>query len=1025
MPGLATSVCQAVSRRLGWTASSDLLRLPDELLYHICVDVAEADKQARMRGDWTLRALLDDPSEHIFEGVDKAAATRQDWARLCALVDLLRAKPHLGQYIQHLDALAEIAYAKFAELNFTWPAEVDGVLVRLLAMSPNLKSIDVFPVKKKDVASMKWLDYTLRHIVFPFLSYRKIPSRVRISIENFQWHGRILAHHRHAAVVGNTSLSITEGGLDDADSWRHLPLSCPKLQHLTLAPPALPLCLSKGLAPSTLQSLTIRTSAMLMEHAVKDRDLLEKFWIDRYQPFLAALHQLPALERIQLDLAPFNADVLRALGHVAPALRELVFDGPAWRSTAVRDPETDADILDAISSLNMLRRVELLTVPDDDEPDVLPATKAYCKTRGIELLIVPEALEDEEDESEGEDFEDDEKRSGDVMGEAAGAQACAVFEFSPSSSSSAHGPHRAITASQDPPTAACPPYILYEPASPKASRPLTPRAMSSPILRLPEELLDLISGFVVELEGDGVVTTLALFSTCRRLLPSARRALWSDPTRSQRLRNWHQALHFQNTLLKKPGLGRLIVRLDWLVDVQSAFYRQKVEELLIENWTRHLLSTCPGLRSLAVFPCVDSKWPAELASLPSLRHLTVAARSVVPWVGEDWINHLDFLGTLDVSRLVSLTLRDLYLEEPDPSPEIVLPPLALCLEEIDLLPEATWRLLPLSLRNVRRLTVRPRNSTGLDFVTSLIPPELESLVIEPLFSIDTMSDSVADHDEEDMDHLSFPFTELRELRYLRHLVLRSILIDFDDFQLLTKAAPNLEYLDLKNSRWDDYWWDRPPNKANMILSNSLDGLPCLRFLDLGFLPVANYRSPMRPLTEYCAERGIECQWRPLAGPLPGHEEAGDPGEIIDPGPLDKQDEVGADLRHPRAILQREPQLGDVDPSDALVEDPFGWAPSSRETTPFDEVLSKSFLENVSNLSDADSSSTPSPPSSPDYLPAPLDDPRLASDYEARDTVDEPDEEPWWDWRRPCDFEAADKAWMELEKDVEAGTFPFP
>ncbi|BGO89561.1 hypothetical protein NBRC10512_004492 [Rhodotorula toruloides] len=549
--------------------------------------------------------------------------------------------------------------------------------------------------------------------------------------------------------------------------------------------------------------------------------------------------------------------------------------------------------------------------------------------------------------------------------------------------------------------------------------------MSSPILRLPEELLDLISGFVVELEGDGVVTTLALFSTCRRLLPSARRALWSDPTRSQRLRNWHQALHFQNTLLKKPGLGRLIVRLDWLVDVQSAFYRQKVEELLIENWTRHLLSTCPGLRSLAVFPCVDSKWPAELASLPSLRHLTVAARSVVPWVGEDWINHLDFLGTLDVSRLVSLTLRDLYLEEPDPSPEIVLPPLALCLEEIDLLPEATWRLLPLSLRNVRRLTVRPRNSTGLDFVTSLIPPELESLVIEPLFSIDTMSDSVADHDEEDMDHLSFPFTELRELRYLRHLVLRSILIDFDDFQLLTKAAPNLEYLDLKNSRWDDYWWDRPPNKANMILSNSLDGLPCLRFLDLGFLPVANYRSPMRPLTEYCAERGIECQWRPLAGPLPGHEEAGNPGEIIDPGPLDKQDEVGADLRHPRAILQREPQLGDVDPSDALVEDPFGWAPSSRETTPFDEVLSKSFLENVSNLSDADSSSTPSPPSSPDYLPAPLDDPRLASDYEARDTVDEPDEEPWWDWRRPCDFEAADKAWMELEKDVEAGTFPFP
>ncbi|BGP30031.1 hypothetical protein JCM10296v2_001783 [Rhodotorula toruloides] len=671
----------------------------------------------RLRGP-ALRALLYDPSEHIFEGVDKAAAARQDWGRLCALVALLRAQPHLGQYIQHLDALAEIAYAKFAELKFTWPAEVDGVLVRLLAMSLNLKSVDVFPVKKKGADQMKWLDvlrklrrlelvivtdtspkYTLRHIVFPFLSYRKIPSRVRISIENFQWHGRVLAHHRHASVVGNTSLSITEGGLDDAESWRRLPLSCPKLQHLTLAPPALPLCLSKGLAPSTLQSLTIRASAMLMEHAVENRDLLEKFWIDRYQPFLAALHQLPALEGIQLDLAPFNADVLRALGHVAPALRELVFDGPAWRGAAVRNPETDADILDAISSLNMLRRLEVLTVPDDDEPDVLPATKAYCKTRGIELVIVPEALQEEDGDEEDEDFEGDEER-----------------------------------------------------------------------------------------DGDAVALTLRNF------------------------------------------------------------------------------------------------WAAELKIRAAIR----------------------------------------------------LPPLILCLEQFDVCSYKLWRSLPLDLSNIRSLTIR-FDCTDYTFDTFILPEQLEKLVFE----------------------------------------------------------------------------------------YSLDELPFLRFLDFGFLPVANYRSPMQTLTDYCADRGIEFQWGPAAGPLPGYEEAGDPGEVINPGPLDKQDEVGADIRHPRAILQREPQLGDVDLSDALVEDPFGWTPSSRETTPLGETPFESFLENLSDSSDTSSSPTPYPPSSPEYLPAPLDEPRLASDYEARDTVDEPDEEPWWDWSRPCDFEAADKAWMELEQDVGAGTFPFP
>ncbi|EGU12439.1 Proteophosphoglycan ppg4 [Rhodotorula toruloides ATCC 204091] len=1022
---LATSMRQAVSRRLGWTGSSDLLRLPDELLYHICAGVADADKQARMRGDWkdsqslaamsrtcrrvrgpALRALLFDPSERIFEGVDKAAATRGDWHRLCALVDLLRAQPYLGQYIQHLDALAEIAYAKFAEREFTWSAEVDGVLVRLLAMSPNLRSVDVFPVKKKAAVAMKWLDvlrmlrrldlvivtdpspeYTLRHLVFPFLSYRKIPSRVRLSIENFRFHGHILAHHRHAVVAGNTSLSITEGGVDDAESWRHHPLSFPKLQHLTLAPPALPLCLSRGLAPPTLQSFTIRTSSMLRKRAVEDRDVLEKFWIDRYQPFLSELHQLPALERMYLELAPFNADILRALGHVAPALRRLVFRQPAWRGAAVRNAETDADILDAISSLNMLRRLEVLTVPDDDEPDVLPATKAYCKTRGIDR---PAPL----------------RRSVSLLSLARSHNCecwpgllslfcltetffcspyclcrCAVFEFSPSSSSSAHGPRRATTASQDTPTAILPPHTFYEPVSPIASRPSIPRAMSSAILYLPEELLDLICDYVVELERDGIVTTLALLSTCRRLFPSARRALWFDPTRILRRHGWDRALLFQNVLLKKPDLGRLIVHLDWLVEVHSALYEARVNHLSIENWTRHLLSACPGLRSLAVFPSIESEWPAELTALSSLRHLTIAARWADAWFERDWTNYFAFLDTLD---------------------PIILPPLALCLNRFEIWSDSSHQQVPLDLRNVGRMTVRPEYHAGLGFLPDILPTA-----------------SYATNRQ-----FFFPFHALPRLSVLRHLILHFVRLDYNAFCDLVDAAPHLEHIDFKYSGWDGCEWDYPPELINAALASLLGDLPLLRFLDLGVLPVANYRSPMRPLTEYCAGRGIEFQWRPVAGPLPGYEVAGDPGEIIDPGPLDEQDEIEADIRHPRAVLQREPQLGDVDLSDALVEDPFGSAPSSREATPAEARQFQIVFEDLSDSSNTDSSSTPSPPSSPDYLPAPLDDPRLASDYEARDTVDEPDEEPWWDWSRPCDFEAADKAWRSWRRMLRPGRSPF-
>ncbi|BGP22775.1 hypothetical protein Rt10032_c08g3637 [Rhodotorula toruloides] len=68
----------------------------------------------------------------------------------------------------------------------------------------------------------------------------------------------------------------------------------------------------------------------------------------------------------------------------------------------------------------------------------------------------------------------------------------------------------------------------------------------------------------------------------------------------------------------------------------------------------------------------------------------------------------------------------------------------------------------------------------------LIPPELESFVAEPLFGIDTMC--VDNDDDDNTEHLSLPFFEPRELHNLRHLVLRSVLIDLDDFQLLIKAA---------------------------------------------------------------------------------------------------------------------------------------------------------------------------------------------------------------------------------------------
>ncbi|GAA6044835.1 hypothetical protein NBRC10513_004677 [Rhodotorula toruloides] len=516
--------------------------------------------------------------------------------------------------------------------------------------------------------------------------------------------------------------------------------------------------------------------------------------------------------------------------------------------------------------------------------------------------------------------------------------------------------------------------------------------MSSAILYLPEELLDLICDYVVELERDGIVTTLALLSTCRRLFPSARRALWFDPTRILRRHGWDRALLFQNVLLKKPDLGRLIVHLDWLVEVHSALYEARVNHLSIENWTRHLLSACPGLRSLAVFPSIESEWPAELTALSSLRHLTIAARWADAWFERDWTNYFAFLDTLDVSRLTSLTLSDFYAETLDYRQPIILPPLALCLNRFEIWSDSSHQQVPLDLRNVGRMTVRPEYHAGLGFLPDILPSGLEYLTLEPLYTARFMSSTASYATNR---QFFFPFHALPRLSVLRHLILHFVRLDYNAFCDLVDAAPHLEHIDFKYSGWDGCEWDYPPELINAALASLLGDLPLLRFLDLGVLPVANYRSPMRPLTEYCAGRGIEFQWRPVAGPLPGYEVAGDPGEIIDPGPLDEQDEIEADIRHPRAVLQREPQLGDVDLSDALVEDPFGSAPSSREATPAEARQFQIVFEDLSDSSNTDSSSTPSPPSSPDYLPAPLDDPRLASDYEARDT------------------------------DVEAGTFPFP
>lgn len=151
------------------------------------------------------------------------------------------------------------------------------------------------------------------------------------------------------------------------------------------------------------------------KHAFQDGDLLETMWIDRYQPLFASLHRLPALEQIQLDRAPITADVIRAIAQAALALRRLFFGRPIWRTAAVRTAETDADMLEALSSLKSLRQVELSPVPDDDEPDVLPETKAYCKAQGIVFVIEPEELDNEDEK--GSDMDGNESAEDDQEAE--------------------------------------------------------------------------------------------------------------------------------------------------------------------------------------------------------------------------------------------------------------------------------------------------------------------------------------------------------------------------------------------------------------------------------------------------------------------------------------------------------------------------------------------------------------------------------------------------------------------------------
>ncbi|GAA5938735.1 hypothetical protein JCM3775_001977 [Rhodotorula graminis] len=564
------------------------------------------------------------------------------------------------------------------------------------------------------------------------------------------------------------------------------------------------------------------------------------------------------------------------------------------------------------------------------------------------------------------------------------------------------------------------------------------------LAKLPEELVDLVCSFIVLFSDvQDVITTLgSLALVSRQFLEPARRGLLYDPTRILATRSVEDAHTLLNRVIQQPTLGVQVKRLEGFVDLFD-----NVEALSLfhdhppafMNWAVTLMRLCPNTTAVSVWPDPSAGWLAALASLPRLRHLTIASRDAEMYDEDDLYRFTSFVEALPFARLESLALRGFYGPLSFYPDVVHLPVGQLELESYS----DDWATLQLCLNSVRHLTLRP-GAFHLDMRT-ILPPALESFILRPQLS-QVQRNTLDRWDACPWDYL---FDVPRRFNSLRIVVLDSVVMHDVSFAALCQSAPNLERLELPNVVWHDCW---SSSASDSPVVDAIAGLPQLKFLHVG--EVAHPPCSILDTRVYCRLFDIELEWRgvelesteaPRAASHPsevsdgGLEGSADQDEAMSTGGFGWPEGIGgwgadASSDYEAWSLVRSAELN-FDLS-------FSSSTATSPSSPLLRLLTASSNSSTSLLAPT-SHAVPSPRLSPSptptldddslsglvfartaaaaqrYVAEPASHPHLEDGYQATDDgVDEGlDDEQVWE-ADECDVSEADREWREFDDEGE-------
>ncbi|BGP45929.1 hypothetical protein JCM10450v2_001764 [Rhodotorula kratochvilovae] len=535
------------------------------------------------------------------------------------------------------------------------------------------------------------------------------------------------------------------------------------------------------------------------------------------------------------------------------------------------------------------------------------------------------------------------------------------------------------------------------------------------LVRLPEELVDLVCSFVRDFEVEDAVTTLgSLCLTSRQFLSPAHRALLYDPSRILTRREAEHAHLFLSRILRRPELGKQVKRLESLVDLFDdvpALSLDHEAPIAFVNWATCLIRHCPNLEAVAVWPDVEASWIEELdrlhlRHLPVLHHLIVQGRTPEMFYENDISAARSFLGSVHLDRLKSLTLRQLGCLA-NYATGLRLPVEQLVIEGSDLVLEA----LNLDFGTIRHLILKPIDPDAF-VCESRLNPVLKTFTFHP-----RAPSPYAWWSYWPIDGWSYFFTHAPALPNLTTVVLHAVDIDLGAFEHMTTVARNLEQIELRDSVWVAYDWTIGLSTSpDDRLVNALHLLPRLRFLHLGTIPAGPER--LLDAQVYCRMHGVELEWRtPQVRP----SSFGDVNVVAGSVEVDLAGDNAVSTVASRWPYHRRAMCA-YGESDAASQSSSSTSSSASLDLPQLHPISRTPSPRLDDNSLASFSAFLARTAADEqvYLAAPADVPHLERGYqagdEADDDVDGEGYEPWHGWGEACDLAEADRAWEEYDDE---------